>query len=179
MGGRRVAVRQSIGGGAGLGDGAAHVACVGAARGVAGRFQLLPGGLSLLALQLELHLQLLQLRRRRARVQLPPRRAPDAGQLRQQLCRERAAGASQTPSGERSVADEPLLADTAEPTCYGIHGFPVAGRIGSALRRREPPSGAACKVHVGSACARTSQAPPRMEHPPDMPNAARFIVSTH
>lgn len=61
-------------------------------------------------------------------------------------------------------------------TSYRIHGFPTAWRVG-ALRRGEPASGAASKVHVWSTGARASQPPARVKHSTYMPNTTRFIVT--
>ncbi len=61
---------------------------------------------------------------------------------------------------------------------YGVHGFPIAWRVGGALWRGEPTSGAAGKVHVSPACPRTAQSTPRVEHPTNVPYAAALIVHT-
>ncbi len=63
-------------------------------------------------------------------------------------------------------------------TCYGVHGFPIAWRVGGALWRGEPTSWAAGKVHVSPACPRTAQSTPRVEHPTNVPYAAALIVHT-
>jgi len=68
-----------------------------------------------------------------------------------------------------------------QPTCDGVHGLPVAGRVGGALRGGgggQAPRGAAGKVHVGAACPGPAQAPPRVEHATHMPHATGFVVAT-
>lgn len=63
-------------------------------------------------------------------------------------------------------------------TCDRVHCFPVAGSVGGALRRRgrEPPRGAASKVHIGPPRSGAAQPSARVEHPAYMSNAARLVV---